>query len=212
VLGWVDHPDHYGPLTNPQDFEKPEYLTSAVVLTKWPQALEYAVRGWSKFGTLKIIEAIYAYIKQMERGLLNRKELAFKILEILPQATELDILAIQRVLKLGLGVTTCDLGLVVLSRVAIRDAPPPPPPKGVIYELKRGDLVLYISRNNNGPVVYDGETMCIIPMSSREPLHPLYKAYLDNYKIVTEGAPSPGDLCVIHRKIRLDCISLTGLW
>jgi len=206
ALGWIDHYDYYGPITDAKMLEVPKYLTAAVVLHQSDEAFEHAVRGWSRFGTPGLVEAVYAYIQQARRGVIDRGGLLQKLLTILPRANEGDILALQRVLKLGLGITTCDLGLVVLSYVPVRDGPPPRQPPGLIYELRGIDSFIYIARNNDGRPVYDVETMCVVPASSRAPHHPLYEAYLKGFRI-----PSEADLCVVHKKLRLKCIDISLL-
>jgi hypothetical protein len=208
VIGWIDHFDYYGPVTELRMLEEPKYLTSAIILTQSDEALEHAVRGWSRFGTLELVEAVYAYVQQAKRGILDRRGLLQKILALLPRAEVGDVLAMQRILKLGLGVTTCDLGLVVLSHVSVRGGAPPQPPTGLLYELRRADATLYIARNNEGETVYDGETMCIVPVSGRAPRHPLYEAYLRGYRITTEGLPKETDLCVVHKKLGLRCLDV----
>jgi hypothetical protein len=211
VIGWIDHFDYYGPINDPGMLEEPKYLTSAIIIAQSDEALEYAVRGWGRFGTVALVEAVYAYIQQAKRGVLDRRELLQKILVLLPRAEVGDILAMQRVLKLGLGITTCDLGLVVLSYVPVRDAAPPQPPPGLLYELRRADATMYITRNNEGRSVYDGETMCVVPASSRAPRHPLYEAYLRGYRITTEGLPKETDLCAVHKKLGLRCLDVNRL-
>ncbi|MEM0484092.1 MAG: hypothetical protein QW434_05280 [Pyrobaculum sp.] len=205
MLGWVDHFEYYGPLSL-EMLEIPSVLVSAVVVGQSDEGFERAVRGWSKFGTLSVVEAVYAYVLQLKRGVLRREEFLHKLLWLLPKATVFDILAMQRVLKLGLGITTCDLGLVMLTYTPVRDGPQPQRPSGVIYELRGEDATIYVSRNNNGRAVYDGETMCVIPVSSRGRPHPLYEAYLLGYRIVTEGTPSKDDLCVVHKRLGLRCV------
>ncbi|AFA38687.1 hypothetical protein Pogu_0660 [Pyrobaculum oguniense TE7] len=204
MLGWVDHFQYYGPL-KVELLEVPEVLLSSIVLTRSEEGFERAVSGWSKFGTLNVVEAVYAYVVQARRGVLDRRGLLEKILSLIPSATELDILAMQRVLKLGLDITTCDLGVVVLSYIPVRSGAPPPRFLGILYELKRGDSTLYIARNQGGSPVYDLETMCVIPASGEGEPHPLYDAYLRGFKIVTEGTPSAEDLCVAHKKIGARC-------
>ncbi|MEM1637535.1 MAG: hypothetical protein QW247_07450 [Pyrobaculum sp.] len=209
MLGWVDDFEFHGPLTL-EMLEVPRVLISAVVIKQSEEGFEKAVRGWSKFGTLSVVEAVYAYVLQVKRGVLGREELLHKLLWILPKATELDILAMQRVLRLGLGITTCDLGLVVLTYTPVRDGPQPQRPTGVIYELKRGESTIYIARNNNGRAIYDGETMCVVPMSNRGDPHPLYDAYIRGFRIITEGTPSENDLCVVHKRLGLRCLALNA--
>jgi hypothetical protein len=68
LIGWIDHFEYYGPLRDPKLLEEPKYLTSAVVLTQSDEAFEYAVKGWSRFGTLELVEAVYAYVQQVKRG------------------------------------------------------------------------------------------------------------------------------------------------
>ena len=211
MIGWIDHFDYYGPVTDLRMLEEPKYLTSAIILTQSDEALEHAVRGWSRFGTLELVEAVYAYVQQAKRGVLDRRGLLQKILALLPRAEVGDVLAMQRILKLGLGVTTCDLGLVVLSHVSVRGGAPPQPPLGLLYELRRADATLYIARNNEGETVYDGETMCIVPVSGRTPRHPLYEAYLRGYRITTEGLPKETDFCVVHKKLGLRCLDVHTL-
>jgi len=211
VIGWIDHFDYYGPVTDLRMLEEPKYLTSAIILTQSDEALEHAVRGWSRFGTLELVEAVYAYVQQAKRGVLDRRGLLQKILALLPRTEVGDVLAMQRILKLGLGVTTCDLGLVVLSHVSVRGGAPPQPPLGLLYELQRADATLYIARNNEGETVYDGETMCTVPVSGRAPRHPLYEAYLRGYRITTEGLPKETDLCVVHKKLGLRCLDVHTL-
>lgn len=211
MIGWIDHFDYYGPVTDLRMLEEPKYLTSAIILTQSDEALEYAVRGWSRFGTLELVEAVYAYVQQAKRGVLDRGGLLQKILALLPRAEVGDVLAMQRILKLGLGVTTCDLGLVVLSHVSVRGGAPPQPPPGLLCELRMADATLYIARNNEGETVYDGETMCIVPVSGRPPRHPLYEAYLRGYRITTEGLPKEADLCVVHKKLGLRCLDVHAL-
>lgn len=211
MISWIDHFDYYGPVTDPRMLEEPKYLTSAIILTQSDEALEHAVRGWSRFGTLELVEAVYAYVQQARRGVLDRRGLLQKILALLPRAEVGDVLAMQRILKLGLGVTTCDLGLVVLSHVSVRGGAPPQPPLGLLYELRRADATLYIARNNEGETVYDGETMCIVPVSGRAPRHPLYEAHLRGYRITTEGLPKEADLCVVHKKLGLRCLDVHTL-
>jgi len=211
VIGWIDHFDYYGPVTDLRMLEEPKYLTSAIILTQSDEALEHAVRGWSRFGTPELVEAVYAYVQQAKRGVLDRRGLLQKILALLPRAEVGDVLAMQRILKLGLGVTTCDLGLVVLSHVSVRGGAPPQPPLGLLYELRRADATLYIARNNEGETVYDGETMCIVPVSGRTPRHPLYEAYLRGYRITTEGLPKETDFCVVHKKLGLRCLDVHTL-
>ncbi|MGC8994081.1 MAG: hypothetical protein ACP5J0_01680 [Pyrobaculum sp.] len=205
MLGWVDHPEYYGPLDVGM-LDKPEVVLSAVVIRQSDEGFERAISAWSRFGTLSVVEAVYAYVTQARRGVLGVGELRAKILEILPAATELDILAMQRALKLGLGITTCDLGLVVLSYVPVGGAGRPQRPLGTIYELMRGDATIYVARNVGMREIYDGETMCIVPMSSQPPLHPLYEAHLRGFKIVTKGEPPEDALCVVHRKLGLRCL------
>lgn len=211
MIGWIDHFDYYGPVTELRMLEEPKYLTSAIILTQSDEALEHAVRGWSRFGTLELVEAVYAYVQQAKRGVLDRRGLLQKILALLPRAEVGDVLAMQRILKLGLGVTTCDLGLVVLSHVSVRGGAPPQPPLGLLYELRRADATLYIARNNEGETVYDGETMCIVPVSGRASRHPLYEAYLRGYRVTTEGLPMETDLCVLHKKLGLRCLDVHTL-
>ena len=208
MIGWVDYFDYYGPITNLRMLEEPKYLTSAIILTQSDEALEHAVRGWGRFGTVELVEAVYAYIQQVRRGVLDRRGLLQKMLVLLPRAEAGDILAMQRVLKLGLGITTCDLGLVVLSYVAVQGGAPPQPPPGLLYELRRADATMYITRNNEGRAVYDVETMCILPASGRAPRHPLYEAYLRGYRITTEGLPKETDLCVVHKRLGLRCLDV----
>lgn len=211
MIGWIDHFDYYGPVTDLRMLEEPKYLTSALIFTQSDEALEHAVRGWSRFGNLELVEAVYAYVQQAKRGVLDRGGLLQKILALLPRAEVGDVLAMQRILKLGLGVTTCDLGLVVLSHVSVRGGAPPQPPPGLLYELRRADATLYIARNNEGETVYDGETMCIVPVSGRAPRHPLYEAYLRGYRITTEGLPKEADFCVVHKKLGLRCLDVHTL-
>ncbi|ACB40416.1 hypothetical protein [Pyrobaculum neutrophilum] len=208
IVGWVDHFDYYGPLEDPSILEEPKYLTASVILSQSEAGFQHAVRGWSRFGTPEVVEAVYAYVIQMRRGVLDRWGLLQKLLNLLPRATVGDILALQRVLKLGLGITTCDLGLVVLSYVQVAGGPPPRRPPTALFELRESDAVLYVTRNNSGAGVYDGETMCVLPMSEVEPRHPLYEAYTAGFRIYTEGFPSQGDLCVVHRKLGLRCREL----
>jgi hypothetical protein len=214
LIGWIDHFEYYGPLKDPKLLEEPKYLTSAVVLTQSDEAFEYAVKGWSRFGTLELVEAIYAYVQQVKRSLLDRRGLLQRLIALLPRAEVGDLLAMQRVLKLGIGVTTCDLGLVVLSYVVVRDGAPPQPPPGLLYELRRTDATVYITRNNKGNAIYDGETMCVVPASGRPPRHPLYEAYLRGFRVVTEGLPKETDLCVMHKKLKIRCLDVasSGAW
>jgi hypothetical protein len=205
VLGWVDHPEYYGPL-NVDMLDKPEVVLTAVVIKQSDDGFEKAIGAWSRFGTLRVVEAVYAYVTQARRGILGAGELRAKLLELFPAATELDILAMQRALKLGLGITTCDLGLVVLSHVPVGGAGRPQTPLGAIYELRRGDATLYVVRNAGRREIYDGETMCVIPMSSQPPLHPLYEAHLRGFRIVTEGTPPEDAPCVVHKKLGLRCL------
>jgi hypothetical protein len=205
MLGWVDHPEYYGPLSVDM-LDKPEVVLSAIITTQSDDGFEKAIEAWSRFGTLSVVEAVYAYVSQVKRGVLGMGELRAKLLEILPTATELDILAMQRVLKLGLDITTCDLGLVLLSYVPIGGAGQPQRPLGTIYELRRGEATIYVARNAEGREVYDGETMCVVPMSSQPPLHPLYEAYVRGFRIVTKGIPAEDTLCVVHKKLRLRCL------
>ncbi|MFN3804300.1 MAG: hypothetical protein ACK4SY_04535 [Pyrobaculum sp.] len=207
MLGWVDHFDYYGPLVDARLLEVPEYLVSSLIITQSEEGFRHAVEGWKKFGTRHVVEAVYSYILQTQRGLLDRQTLLYKILEVLPKAGELDILALQRALKLGLGVTTCDLGVVILAYVPLPNSPQPPRPVGTIYEIRQHSTI-YIARNNQGPPVYDFETMCVLPMGGREPFHPLYKAYMEGYKILTEKIPTERDLCVVHKKLNLRCVYL----
>ncbi|MFN7106531.1 MAG: hypothetical protein ACK4M3_08145, partial [Pyrobaculum sp.] len=202
--------DYYGPLADARLLEVPEYLLSSVIITQSEEGFSHAVEGWKKFGTCDVVDAAYSYIVQTRRGLLDRQALLYKILDILPKAGELDILALQRVLKLGLGITTCDLGIVMLAYVPLPNSPPPPRPVGTIYELRRHSTI-YVARNGQGPPVYDFETMCVIPIGGREPFHPLYGAYLGGYKILTEKIPTERDLCVVHKKLGLQCIYIENL-
>jgi hypothetical protein len=202
ALGWIDHFDRYGPITDPAVLEEPKYLTSAVILGQSEEGLERAIRGWSKFGRLEVVEAVYAYIVQARRGVLGVRELARKLLAVLQRAGEGDVLALQRVLKLGLGITTCDVGLVVLAYTRVAGSPEPERPATMLLEIRGEESAVYIARNNSGPAVYDLETMCVVPMSAREPLHPLYRAYLMGYRIATDRLPSRGDLCVVHKRLR----------
>ncbi|AET32046.1 hypothetical protein [Pyrobaculum ferrireducens] len=205
MLGWVDHPEYYGPL-NVDMLDKPEVVLSAVVIEQSDEGFEKAIGAWSRFGTLSVVEAVYAYVSQVRRRVIGEGELRMKLLEILPAATELDILAMQRVLKLGLGITTCDLGLVLLSYVPVGDAGHPQRPLGTIYELMRGEATIYVARNAGKRGIYDGETMCVVPISSQPPLHPLYEAYLRGFRIVTEGVPTEDTPCVVHKKLGLRCL------
>ncbi|ABL87807.1 conserved hypothetical protein [Pyrobaculum islandicum DSM 4184] len=205
VIGWIDHFDYYGPLVDTRMLEEPKYLVSAIIVSQSEEGFEHAIRGWSRFGTYEIVETTYVYITQVKRGVIDRKELLQKLLFLLPRFKYFDILALQRVLKLGLGITTCDLGLVVLSYISVRGGRPPQRPLGTLFEIRGDELMIYIARNNKGKMVYDGETMCIIPMSAEEPRHPLYEAYLKGFRIYTEGMPTERDLCVVHKKLKLRC-------
>ncbi|MEZ0318877.1 MAG: hypothetical protein ABWK05_02650 [Pyrobaculum sp.] len=208
MLGWVDHFDYYGPIINPAVFKEPKFLVSAIVVKSSEEGYRYALEGWAQFGTLAVVEATAAYVEQYKRGLLDRRRLALKLVELLHKAGEYDVLALQRVLKLGLGLTTCDLGLVALAAVYTAHGVQPQRPLRTIVEVVGEDSVIYIARNNSGQLIYDFETMCVIPMSPSEPYHPLYEAYLKGMKIVTEGEPSPSDLCVAHKKLGVACTRL----
>lgn len=206
-VGWIDHIDYDGPIRDLSLLEEPKFLLSAIIISPSEEGFQHAVRGWARFSS--IAEAIYAYVLQAKKGSLDRRELLFKLMELMPKMAIGDILALQRVLKLGLGITTCDLGLVALSYTPL--GPRPAPPLGTIFELRGEDGVVYIARNGKGPAVYDGDTMCVSPMSSVPPLHPLYEAYLRGHRIVTEGTPSGDDLCVVRRKLPLSCVNLGQL-
>jgi len=208
VIGWVDHFDYYGPITDVKILREPRFLLSAIVLGPSEEGFEHAVAAWSSFGTLEVVEGVYAYLTQLKRGLLTRKELMHKLVPLLQKASVADILALQRVLKLGAGFTTCDIGLVVLSHVPIVGATPPRRPPTVLLEKTGEDSVVYVARNNEGAPVYDLETMCIIPMSEGGTPHPLYAAYLRGYRVVTEGVPGEGDLCVAHKRLGVRCRNL----
>jgi len=211
VIGWVDHFDYYGPITDVKILREPRFLLSAIVLGPSEEGFEYAVAAWSSFGTLEVVEGVYAYLAQLKRGLLTRRELMHKLIPLLQKATLADILALQRVLKLGAGFTTCDIGLVVLSYVLVVGATPPRRPSTALIEKTEEDSVIYVARNNEGSPVYDLETMCIIPMSEGEAPHPLYMAYLRGYRVVTEGIPGEGDLCVAHKRLGARCRNLWQL-
>jgi len=208
VLGWVDHFDYYGPITDVKILREPRFLLSAIIIGPSEEGLEYALAAWSSFGTLEVVEGVYAYLAQLKRGLLTRRELAHKLIPLLQKATVADILALQRVLKLGAGFTTCDIGLVVLSHVPVVGATSPRRPSTALVEKAGEDSVVYVARNNEGSPVYDLETMCIIPMSEGEAPHPLYAAYLRGYRVVTEGIPGEGDLCVVHKRLGVRCRNL----
>lgn len=208
MLGWVDHFDYYGPVTDPTLFREPKFLVSSIVVKSSEEGYRYALEGWAKFGTPAVVEATAAYVEQYKRGLVDRRGLALKLLDVLQKAGEYDVLALQRVLKLGLGLTTCDLGLVALAAVYTAHGAPPQRPLGTLIEIAGRDSTIYISRNNSGQRIYDLETMCVVPMSLNPPHHPLYEAYLRGMRIVTEGMPSPSDLCVAHKKLGVACARL----
>jgi len=211
VIGWVDHFDYYGPINDMKILREPRFLLSAIIIGPSEEGFEHAVAAWSSFGTLEVVEGVYAYLTQLKRGLLTRKELVHKLIPLLQKASVADILALQRVLKLGAGFTTCDIGLAVLSHVPIASATPPRRPLTVLLEKTGEDSVIYVARNNEGSPVYDLETMCIIPMSEEGTPHPLYAAYLSGYRVVTEGVPGEGDLCVAHKRLGVRCRNLWQL-
>ncbi len=204
-MGWIDHFDYYGPIYDFRLLEEPKFLTTAIVTVQSEEGFQHAVSGWAKFGNPTVVEAVYAYVTQVKRGVLDKGALVQKLLPLFPKLEEWDVLALQRVLKLALGVTTCDLGVAVLTHIPVGDAPPPALPLTTIFQLQRANSTIYIARNNAGTRVYDLETMCVIPMSSRGPPHPLYRAYVEGYQISTE-TPGERDLCVVHRRLKTRCV------
>lgn len=208
VIGWIDHPDAYGPLTpsNVDLLEEPRYLLSAIIVSRWEEGLEAAFKGWARFGRQEAVEAMYAYVEQLRRGLLDEGRFRAALLKVLWISGAEDVAAIQRILKLATGRTTCDFGVVAFFEAKLPLSPWGRPPPTAMRSLEGPDYLVYLARNAEGPPVYDLETMCVVPYTSAPTgRHPLQEAYEAGLRIATEGPRAPDDLCVAHRRIQVAC-------
>ncbi|MFB6490004.1 MAG: hypothetical protein TU35_001950 [Thermoproteus sp. AZ2] len=192
MIAYADHPEG-GPITDLEGLRRalrtPKLFVSLIVLKEAPELLEDAATAWAGVGTPRIAEAAYAYITQYIRGLLSTRELLAKLVELFPEMEGADVLALQRALKIGTGMTTCDMGAAVFVQNPLAPTPGAPP-RRVVAEAPKANAYLVV---DEGPAeVYDLDTMCVVPyMAARDPalLHPLQAAWEAGYSIRTRGEP-----------------------
>ncbi|MBP1448486.1 MAG: hypothetical protein JZD41_00480 [Thermoproteus sp.] len=194
MIAYVDHPDG-GFIRDVEGLREalrsPKLFLSLIVLREAPELLKEAAEAWAGVGAPSIAEAVYAYVYQYRLGLIGAGELLLRIAELFPDMGTADVLALQRTLKIGIGLTTCDLGAAVfVENPRAWAAEPPPPPEGVVAEAPRAKA--YLVRNDGGRIVYDWDTMCVVPYSPQlDPalLHPLQLLRRAGYAIRTKGSP-----------------------
>lgn len=191
MIAYVDHPEG-GPITDLEGLRRalksPKLFISLIVLREAPELLEEAAEAWAGVGTPSIAEAAYAYIAQYIRGVLDARGLLAKLIELFPEMEAVDVLALQRTLKIGIGMTTCDMGVAVFVQNPLAPAPGAPP-RRVVAEAPRANAYLVV---NDGPEIYDLDTMCVVPfMAAEDPslVHPLQAAWGAGYSIKTRGEP-----------------------
>jgi hypothetical protein len=196
MIAYVDHPDG-GPIADKEGLskvvEEPRLFLSALVFSEAPELLEKAVNTWARVGDQRLAEAIYAYVLQLRRGLIDERHLLLRIAELFADMDHVDALALQRVLMLGIGKTTCDLGAAIFvenPRLSLYGRPYRIPPNNAIAASAKAPLYLVVNKGVRR--VIDLDTMCVVPYSPSgrpEDLHPLQALSQAGFAIATRGEP-----------------------
>ncbi len=196
MIAYVDHPDG-GPVADKKALrkilERPGLFLSSLIFREVPELLDEAAAVWASVGNARLAEAIYAYILQFKRGILDEGRLLLYIAEMFREMDYVDLLALQRVLMLGTGRTTCDLGAAVFvenPRTSLYGSVRGMPPRGALASSPKANAYLVVNLGERK--VLDLDTMCIVPYSPSgrpEELHPLQRLHEAGFAIATRGEP-----------------------